>query len=64
MKILSKDLVDKMTIYVYGGPTYNSDNIDPWEINTVKSDHIKYLNGLPKKWAFKPFYFSEQDFNE
>lgn len=53
-----------MTIYVYGGPTYNSDNIDPWEINTVKSDHIKYLNGLPKKWAFKPFYFSEQDFNE
>lgn len=53
-----------MNIYTYGGPTYNDDNLKPFELNDIPLDHKNYMNGIPHKWNFKPFFFGLKDFDE
>lgn len=51
-----------MTIYAYGGPTYNNDNILPFDFKNVNDKNKKYLMGIPTLWNFKPFKFGEKNF--
>jgi len=58
-KIVNKELVDKMSFYVYGGPTYlYNDNFTPFDFSKVTDHRTQFKQGIPTLWNFKPFIFS------
>jgi hypothetical protein len=50
-KIVSSDLVNKMTIYTYGGPTYNSNpNIKPFDFKQISgTEYDNFHKEIPKE---------------
>jgi len=51
-----------MNIFTYGGPSFNDDNLPPFTFEVVPEDHKGYINGIPLKWNFTPFFFGEENF--
>lgn len=56
---MNKELVEDMKFYVYGGPTYDNKALKPFNWDSIiKNDyHLKFIQGVPKLWVFKPFYY-------
>jgi hypothetical protein len=65
-KCVNKELVEKNSLYVYGGPTYDANpNLKPFDFNKLKgTSSDKYHNGIPSLWNFKPFIYSKKDFEK
>jgi hypothetical protein len=62
-KIVNAELVENMTIYAYGGPTYDkTGEIQPFSFSSIEDYEKDYHVGIPHKWEFTPFYFSEKSF--
>ena len=58
-KVVNKDLVDKMSFYVYGGPTYLYNNqFSPFDFSKVTDIRVNYRDGIPTLWNFRPFLYS------
>jgi hypothetical protein len=57
-KIVNNELINNMTIYVYGGPTYmNNPNTPPFNFDTVTGFERMYRDNIPVLWEFAPFFF-------
>jgi hypothetical protein len=61
---VDKELVEKMTIYTYGGPSNEgNENLTPFDFTKVTNKRFNnYHKGIPDVWNFKPFYFGKEDF--
>ncbi len=64
-KVVNKDLVDRLTVYAYGGPTYDKNpELTPFDFTKMtKTYYDEYHHGIPKVWKFSPFEFNEKNFN-
>jgi hypothetical protein len=62
-KVVNSELVNKMTILAYGGPTYDDSGfLPPFDFHSIRDYHKDYHMGIPDKWDFQPIYFSLNDF--
>jgi hypothetical protein len=65
-KIVNSELVNNLSFYAYGGPTYDKNpNLTPFDFEALsKTSFNKFHQGIPKLWNFKPFIYSKKDFDK